>query len=116
MGPEGSLQANAAQAQAAGLLPSTQLGATAAIPDTTSQALLTQLIAHNQNLTEYMLNMRDSLVRLTGHNAVDHGKEVPTDRAAPEASGFTNELNRELIRYGEINVNIEQLRTQLSGL
>lgn len=115
MQSDGSLQANAAQAQQAGLLPSSQLGAATA-DDTTTRALLTQLIAHNQNLTEYMLNMRDSLVRLTGHNAVDHGKEVPTDRAAPEASGFTNELNRELIRYGEININIEQLRTQLAGL
>jgi len=116
MGPEGSLQTNAAQAQAAGLLPSATLGAgQAQTVGPTTQIMVDRLAKHNSDLNEFILNIRDNMVRLTGVNVVEGGPEV-RGADTPQQSGFIHDFERELMRYGELNGNLEQLRTQLSNL
>ncbi len=81
----------------------------------TTQIMVDRLAKHNSDLNEFILNIRDNMVRLTGVNVVEGGPEV-RGADTPQQSGFIHDFERELMRYGELNTNLEQLRTQLSNL
>ena len=114
-GPQTALAARGHVSQ--GIPAAGQIGAMAAVAPTTT-SLLEVFQKHNSMLNEYMMNMRDEMVRLTGTNAVTHREEGPPSQQPKEVpmAGFVGDFGNELARYQDLLMNIEQLRTQLSQL